>query len=82
MAGEGRPVLAMLGRSDRRLSEAVRLNPRLAGAFNERGYAYYQKRDFDGAKKLLEDAGQMDFEHDLITVEDDWQKNTGDAIAA
>ncbi len=25
MAGEGRPVLAMLGRSDRRLSEAVRL---------------------------------------------------------
>ena len=24
----------------------------------------------------------MDFEHDLITVEDDWQKNTGDAIAA
>ena len=25
MAGEGRPVLAMLGRSDRRLSEALRL---------------------------------------------------------
>ena len=25
MAGEGRPVLAMLGRSDRRLSEAMRL---------------------------------------------------------
>ena len=28
------------------------------------------------------EAGQIDFEHDLITVEDDWQKNTGDAIAA
>jgi len=39
-------------------------------------------RDIEGAKKLLKDAGQMDFEHDLITVEDDWQKNTGDAIAA
>ena len=24
----------------------------------------------------------MDFEHDLITVDEDWQKNTGDAIAA
>jgi peptide/nickel transport system substrate-binding protein len=39
-------------------------------------------RDIEGAKKLLEEAGQLDFEHDLITVEDDWQKNTGDAIAA
>ena len=35
-----------------------------------------------GAKKLMEEAGQADFEHELITVEDDWQKNTGDAIAA
>ena len=35
-----------------------------------------------GAKKLLEEAGQADFEHELITVEDDWKKNTGDAIAA
>ncbi|MFI0843929.1 ABC transporter substrate-binding protein [Mesorhizobium sp. IMUNJ 23232] len=39
-------------------------------------------RDAAGAKKLMEDAGQADFEHELITVEDDWQKNTGDAIAA
>jgi peptide/nickel transport system substrate-binding protein len=39
-------------------------------------------RDIAGAKKLLEEAGQLGFEHDLITVEDDWQKNTGDAIAA
>src|SRR5690606_9176196 len=38
--------------------------------------------DPEAAKKLLEEAGQLDFEHDLITVEDDWQKNTGDAIAA
>ena len=39
-------------------------------------------RDVAGAKKLMEEAGQADFEHELITVEDDWQKNTGDAIAA
>ncbi|CCV06295.1 Extracellular solute-binding protein family 5 [Mesorhizobium metallidurans STM 2683] len=38
-------------------------------------------RDAAGAKKLMAEAGQADFEHELITVEDDWQKNTGDAIA-
>ncbi|MGN6467679.1 MAG: ABC transporter substrate-binding protein, partial [Rhizobiaceae bacterium] len=41
-----------------------------------------KKRDVDGAKKLMAEAGQADFEHELITVDDDWQKNTGDAIAA
>ena len=30
----------------------------------------------------MEEAGKMDFEHELITIEDDWQKNTGDVIAA
>ncbi len=40
-----------------------------------------KERDAAGAKKLMADAGQADFEHELITVEDDWQKNTGDAIA-
>ncbi|PSJ65293.1 ABC transporter substrate-binding protein [Kumtagia ephedrae] len=39
-------------------------------------------RDAAGARKLMEEAGQADFEHELITIEDDWQKNTGDAIAA
>lgn len=38
-------------------------------------------RDTAAAKKLMADAGQADFEHELITVEDEWQKNTGDAIA-
>ncbi|RUY12376.1 ABC transporter substrate-binding protein, partial [Mesorhizobium sp. M7A.F.Ca.US.005.03.2.1] len=38
-------------------------------------------RDAAGAKKLMAEAGQADFEHELITIEDDWQKNTGDAIA-
>jgi peptide/nickel transport system substrate-binding protein len=41
-----------------------------------------KERDAEGAKKLMADAGQADFEHELITVDDDWQKNTGDAIAA
>ena len=39
-------------------------------------------RDAGRAKALMEEAGQMDFEHTLITVDEDWHKNTGDAIAA
>ncbi|RWG49150.1 MAG: ABC transporter substrate-binding protein [Mesorhizobium sp.] len=41
-----------------------------------------QKRDAAGAKKLMAETGQADFEHELITLDEDWQKNTGDAIAA
>ncbi|TPL36037.1 ABC transporter substrate-binding protein [Mesorhizobium sp. B2-4-6] len=41
-----------------------------------------QKRDAAGAKKLMAEAGQAAFEHELITLDEDWQKNTGDAIAA
>ncbi|TKB46513.1 MAG: diguanylate cyclase, partial [Mesorhizobium sp.] len=45
-------------------------------------YALPKKtRDAARARKLMAEAGQADFEHELITVEDDWQKNTGDAIA-
>jgi len=39
-------------------------------------------RDVEGAKKLLTEAGQLDFEHEIITVDDDFNKSTGDAIAA
>jgi peptide/nickel transport system substrate-binding protein len=39
-------------------------------------------RDPAKAKQLMADAGQADFEHELITVDEDWHKNTGDAIAA
>ena len=39
-------------------------------------------RDIAGAKKLMTDAGQIDFEHNLITNDEEWYKNTGDAIAA
>lgn len=40
------------------------------------------ERDIAKAKALMEEAGQLDFEHELITVDEDWHKNTGDAIAA
>jgi peptide/nickel transport system substrate-binding protein len=39
-------------------------------------------RDAAAAKQLMAEAGQVDFEHELITVNDDWQKSTGDAIAS
>ncbi|NGO54855.1 ABC transporter substrate-binding protein [Allomesorhizobium camelthorni] len=39
-------------------------------------------RDIEKAKALMTEAGQMDFEHDFITLDQDWHKNTGDAIAA
>ncbi|NMM43464.1 ABC transporter substrate-binding protein [Rhodospirillaceae bacterium KN72] len=40
------------------------------------------KRDIAKAKALMEEAGQADFEHELITIDDDYRRNTGDAIAA
>src|SRR5260370_5039602 len=46
-------------------------------------YALPKKaRDLEGAKKLMAAAGQMDHEHDLITSDEEYYKNTGDAIAA
>ena len=41
-----------------------------------------KERDIEGAKKLMEEAGQMDFEHELISIDDDYRKNTTDAVAA
>ena len=41
-----------------------------------------KSRDIEGAKKLMAEAGHADFEHDLITSDEEWYKNTGDAIAA
>ncbi|MBA8909870.1 MULTISPECIES: ABC transporter substrate-binding protein [Aminobacter] len=39
-------------------------------------------RDVAKAKALMAEAGHLDFEHELITVDEEWEKNTGDAIAA
>lgn len=41
-----------------------------------------KKRDVEAAKRLMSEAGQMDFEHDIITSDEEWHKDTGDAIAA
>jgi peptide/nickel transport system substrate-binding protein len=35
-----------------------------------------------GAMAMLEEAGMADFEHELISIDDDWRKNTTDAVAA
>ncbi|QKV19687.1 ABC transporter substrate-binding protein [Oricola thermophila] len=41
-----------------------------------------QERDIEGARALMEEAGQMDYEHELISIDDDYRKNTTDAVAA
>jgi peptide/nickel transport system substrate-binding protein len=41
-----------------------------------------QKVDPAGAKALMEEAGMLDFEHELMSIDDDWRKNTTDAVAA
>ena len=34
------------------------------------------------ARALMEEAGLGDFEHELISIDDDWRRNTTDAVAA
>ncbi|TNJ41646.1 ABC transporter substrate-binding protein [Phaeobacter sp. B1627] len=38
--------------------------------------------DPEGARALMEEAGMMDFEHEIISIDDDYRKNTTDAVAA
>ncbi len=40
------------------------------------------ERDVEQAKALLEEAGHLDTEFELISIDDDWRRNTTDAIAA
>ncbi|MFE0018975.1 ABC transporter substrate-binding protein [Mesorhizobium sp. NPDC059054] len=39
-------------------------------------------RDIAKAKALMEETGKIGFEHELISDDEDWHKNTADAIAA
>ncbi len=39
-------------------------------------------RDADAARALMEDAGMLDFQHELISIDDDWQRSSCDAVAA
>ncbi len=34
------------------------------------------------APALMEEAGMMDYEHEIQSIDDDWRKNTTDAVAA
>jgi peptide/nickel transport system substrate-binding protein len=38
--------------------------------------------DVEAARRLLEEAGALDVEHELISIDDDYRRNTTDAIAA
>ncbi|MGB0506643.1 MAG: ABC transporter substrate-binding protein [Pikeienuella sp.] len=38
--------------------------------------------DPDGALALMAEAGMADYEHELISIDDDWRRNTTDAVAA
>ncbi|TDE38415.1 ABC transporter substrate-binding protein [Antarcticimicrobium sediminis] len=40
------------------------------------------KADPEAARALMEEAGMMDFEHEIVSIDDDWRKNTTDAVAA
>jgi len=41
-----------------------------------------QARDIEGAKQMMADAGHADTEFELISIDDDFRKNTADAVAA
>lgn len=41
-----------------------------------------QKVDGAAAKALMDEAGMGDFEHELISIDDDWRRNTTDAVGA
>lgn len=47
-------------------------------------YATLPKQTVDGAaaKALMVEAGMGDYEHELISIDDDWRKNTTDAVAS
>ncbi len=41
-----------------------------------------QPVDPAAAKALMDEAGMGDFEHEIISIDDDWRRNTTDAVAA
>ncbi|MES0826567.1 ABC transporter substrate-binding protein [Ruegeria sp. SCP11] len=40
------------------------------------------QKDVEGARALLEEVGMLDYEHELFSIDDDWRRNTTDALAA
>lgn len=47
-------------------------------------YAELPPQTFDpeGAMALMTEAGMQDFEHEITSIDDDWRRNTTDAVAA
>lgn len=47
-------------------------------------YAELPAQTYDpaAARALMEEAGMMDYEHEIMSIDDDWRKNTTDAVAA
>lgn len=47
-------------------------------------YADVGRPEYDPEKAyaLMEEAGMLDFEHEIISIDDDWRRNTTDAVAA
>ena len=45
-------------------------------------YAELPAITYDPAKALMDEAGMGDFEHELISIDDTWRKNTTDSVAA
>jgi len=41
-----------------------------------------QPHDPDGAAALMAEAGMADYEHDLVSIDDNWRRDTCDAVAA
>ncbi len=40
------------------------------------------EKDVEGARALLEELGMLEFEHEIFSIDDDWRRNTTDALAA
>ncbi len=40
------------------------------------------ERDIEAARALMQEAGMMDFEHELVSLDDAWRKATSDAAAS
>ncbi len=40
------------------------------------------RQDVAEARRLMDEAGLMDFEHELVSIDDDWRRNTTDVMAA
>lgn len=72
-------VLLELGHEDRGL---VAENHHVSPLHPE--YAPLPPQQFDpsGARALMETAGMLEFEHDLVSLDDAWRRNTADAAAA